>query len=177
MSYNICGCLPSSYVISPDYNMIQLKDLKVGDAVLGVFGNVNTVKEIVINDLGLDFMIKIDNNLTCLERTLFWNSAGNLVSPVSVQHVVRCMNCPKFISKYPSYGNDNTNPHFEFTNVKTFSAGDSLYVLNDFSRKITNVEHVLLPDSTQVYTIVLDGDHTCFMNGFAMLAKQAKSDD
>lgn len=177
MSYNICGCLPTSYVFDPAYNMILLQDLKVGDSVLGVFGNVNTVKEIVINNLGLDFMTVIDGNLTCLERSLFWNNAGNLVSPLGVQHIVRCFNCPRFISKYPSYGNDNTNPHFEFTNIKTFSAGDSLYFLNNFSRKIKSVERTTLPDTTQVYTVILDGDHTCFMNGYAMLTKQAKSDD
>jgi hypothetical protein len=146
MNYTICGCLPSSYVITPDYNMVQLKDLKVGDAVLGAFGGINTVKEILIGNLGLDFMMNIDKNLTCLERTLFWNSSDNLVSYGNI----------------PTYG--------------TFNVGDPLKCLNNASRKIETIERLYLPNDTKMYNLLLDGDHSCFINGYAMLAKQARGD-
>jgi hypothetical protein len=177
MTFEIGGCVSKSFVLDKDEVMIFVSELKPGDSVKGVFGKTNTVKEVIKSQLGANRIITINNSLTCLEKTIFFNSVGNPVSYSPIPHILPCMSCSREPIQIPNYGNENTNPHFEFTNMKTFVAGDSLYFLNNFNKAITHISYPIDQHPLQeIYTILLDGDHTCFLNGYAMIAKQNQSD-
>lgn len=162
------GCfLAGSPVLLFDNTTKPIEEIKVGDFVIGAFGQVNKVEALSRPLLGNYDMISIND-----EHKSSFNHPH-----VTLDNKFCCMD----VTEYNKNCNNVFQPVFDKTNNKIMMKmervkGDELSQLNVGtvlktscgSKVVKNLYTFSMSSDTQLYNLVIDGNHTFHVNGYAV---------
>jgi hypothetical protein len=175
---NACGTSSTPRLWAPCFlagSLVQLangqtkaiEDVRVGDIVMGAFGEENMVLALHRPVLGNNLMCKINGN----------HSTTNHHPHISVDKQFYC-NDPQKVdeSTYGQY-HDVINAFGTITprylhglkkgRVQQLTTGIQLKTING-SRPVSTIETYSLPPETQLYNLVMGGSHTYHVDGYAV---------
>jgi hypothetical protein len=158
MARELSGFNGANYVFGMDDGMIPISELKVGTVVKGVFGKNNTI--IDIKDYTVYSTFLINNTIQCSSAVCFLTTEGVIVTP-SPAYLYRCVPECQTCSQYLSI---SATQKMEINMTACF--------LNNGSRVINSIDET--QGEIKVYSFDVDGDHTCFVNGYAVFVNGCK---
>ena len=159
--------LPGSLVQMADGSVKVIEDVKVGDLIVGAFGEVNAILALHRPLLGTGKMCKMNGE----------HSTTNHHPHVSVDKKFYC-NDPKTVNE-TTYGKHHKvlNEKGEEVEmllhglkkerVQQLTLGVELKTVNG-SKKLENLEFYYMSPDTQLYNLVVGGSHTYHVDGYAV---------
>jgi hypothetical protein len=159
--------LAGSLITMSDGRKVPIEDVRVGDLVMGAFGETNRVLALHRPLLGKNLMCRINNE----------HSTSNHHPHISVDK--------KFYSNNPcvvsgsTYGKTHSVIDGDGNTVEMMLHGLNsdrilqmevgINLMTDFGGKILNtLETYELPEDTQLYNLVVSGSHTYFVDTYAV---------
>jgi len=178
ITITIPGCSPVSSQTAPCFlagSLVRLadgtdkpiEDIVVGDQLLGAFGEINTVLALHRPLLGGARMCKINGE----------HSTSSHHPHISADKRFYC--CDPDVVNNQTYGRSHAvydaagnmvimQLHgLKPERVQHLSLGVDLKTLNG-SRKVNELELYTMPDTTQLYNLVMSGSHTYHVDGYAV---------
>jgi hypothetical protein len=170
----IFGNLAGSLVTLTDSSNIAIEDVKVGDQVLGAFGEINTVLALHRPLMGSATMVRIndehsstahhphvgaDRHFYCAVPSALSNTYGQEHEVLNAAGEVEW----RFLSG------------LKHECVQMYELGMSLKTVEG-SRILGTLEHYTLPADTQLYNLVVSGSHTYHVDGYAVTGWPSEED-
>jgi hypothetical protein len=162
-----CTCyLAGSKIAMADGRFINIEDVKVGDQVLGAFGEINEILALMHVELGNRKMYKINQEHDTTYEEIH----------ISADKKMHSINTDATYNEYGVYWNcllgDGSNEML----INVGVSKDRLYTLTEGTelqtitgpRVVDSIEAYELPSDTTLYNFVLDGSHTFFVNDYAV---------
>ena len=169
--------LAGSPVTLADGTTKPIEEMKVGDIVLGAFGEHNTVLALKQSVLGDGRMCKINGehtttlnhpHITPQKRFVFCNGAVDSSGlPVTDLHSL-IVNTASDKLHYAMF-------ELKKGRIQSMAIGTALQAVEG-PRAIQTMELLSLPSTTPVYNLSVSGSHTFFVNGYAVTGDMKESD-
>lgn len=166
--FNTNPCfLAGSLVMLANGNEIVIEDVKVGDQVLGAFGEINTVLALHRPLLGRARMICINNE----------HSSTAHHPHIGINHEFFCEDVETL--EQATYGHEHTVINAEGYSekrmlhglkpgrVQKYTLGTILKTVEG-SRVLLSLDSLDIPAETQLYNLVVSGSHTYHVDGYAV---------
>jgi hypothetical protein len=154
---------------------VPIEDVRVGDTVIGAFGEINTV-------LALHRPLLGDNTMTMINNEHHTSSHHPHVAADRGFYAAK-----PAVALAQTYG--RSHPVIDASGavveryleglrperLRTLALGVELKTIEG-KRTVTAFENYSLPPETQLYNLVLDGSHTYHVDGYAVTGWPAESD-
>jgi hypothetical protein len=159
--------LEGAMVSMADGTQIPIENVKVGDALIGAFGEINTVLALHRPKLGMNLMCCINDQ----------HHTTNHHPHISIDKQFYCGN-PRLVNK-STYGqthkvidgdgaeSDMFLHGLEPSRINRFELGLQLKTI-DGQRELKTMNTYSLPANTQLYNLVMSGSHTYHVDGYAV---------
>ena len=159
--------LAGSLVCMADKTSKVIEDIKVGDCILGAFGEINTVLALHRPCVGDALMCKINETHSTTNHHPHISADKQFYcgNPALVQ----TMTYGRFHKVIDASGNivEQMLHGLKRGRVQKLHLGVQLKTV-DGQRTVESLETYTLPPETQLYNLVLDGSHTYYVNGYAV---------
>jgi hypothetical protein len=167
--------LAGSLVQMADFSSKPIEDIKVGDLIVGAFGEINSVLALHRPILGTALMCKINNehSTTSHHPHISVDKKFYCTHPLSVDN-----NTYNKVHKVvDASGNivDRLLKGLKPGRVQKLELGINLKTI-DGQRTVNALELYGLPPDTQLYNLVVDGSHTYHVNGYAVTGWPSEED-
>jgi hypothetical protein len=162
-----CKCsLEDAEVTMSDGSIKLIKDVIPGDYVLGPRGETNKVLAIENHKLGLRSMYKINKERNTTSDHPHLGADGKFYG-IKTEDVFYSFG-KKFTALTES-GNmqDIVVPSVDKESVKTLAVGVNLETLHG-PKTVTEIEEYGLPPETLIYSLIVDGSHIFYADGYAI---------
>jgi hypothetical protein len=171
----MCACyLAGAKIAMADGRSINIEDVKVGEFVVGAFGEINQVLALKHVTLGIRKLYKINQEHDTTHEEIHISSDKNMYS----------IDTDATYSEYGLYwkcisgdGTEEMIMNFGVSKerLRTLHEGVELQSING-PLLLNSIEEYDLPEDTKLYNFVLNGSHTFFVNGYAV-ASFPREDD
>jgi hypothetical protein len=150
-----------------DNTQLAIEDVRVGDLVLGAFGEINTVLALHRPLLGKALMCKINGEHSTTNHhphisidKKFYCGNPDLVSSTTYGHVHKVIDGNGLIVDRMLHG-------LKKERIQKLILGIELKTVEG-SRITRTLETYSMPENTQLYNLVIGGSHTYHVDGYAV---------
>jgi hypothetical protein len=161
-----CMCfLAGALVTMSDGSTKNIEDVKIGEYVIGAYGEINRVIALKETNIGNRLMYKINDEHDATNDHVHITSDGKFVVPEVEAYTCRLgssMECKIEDGSYEMLVDHGVRSH-----VNKMEKNISLKTING-EKNIDSLESYKLPSDTKVYDLVTTGSHTYVVNGYAV---------
>ena len=167
-----CGCcfVAGSIVIMADGSLKRIEDVKVGEFLMGAYGEANPILALNRPLLGKRFMARINgHHLTTLDhahllpdRSFGAVSLDEYINGENgvIQEVILADGSHEWWI-LPGFRDEDIG------NIRQMSVGDEVWTATG-PRKLESIVNEILPPDTVLYNFVVGGSHTYFVDDFCV---------
>lgn len=168
-----CACvcnsscfLAGARVLMADGELRPIELVKIGEEVIGRFGEINTVLALDRPRLGTRPIVFInDDHATTKEHTHFAADGTPVYLDLGAWEADKKPGAHPVIIDEAGTVEYRTFTSFTKTKVSTFGVGTHLIHINGI-KPVGALREDVMPPTTQLFNLVLDGSHTMFVNGY-----------
>ena len=158
--------LAGSLVMLADGSSRPIEDIKVGDFVLGAFGEMNTVLALHRPLLGSFTLVRINDEHTTtshhphigVNKAFYAADPAGLAQTYGKEHDV--IDATGAVVKLMLHGLKEGRVQQMVVGVELQTSGGA--------KVVSNIDPVVMPPETQLYNLVINGSHTYHVDGYAV---------